>query len=137
MNLHEKIKSEISKAMKEKLPEKLNALRVISSEFPRLNLPAGVKPTDEQATSILRKLQKNEKTILELTDQKTSIFLEVVESYLPQLMSEQEILSFINSNIDIGSFKNIMQAMGPIMKELKGKADGNDVKKILMKMKGE
>ena len=49
-------------------------------------------------------------------------------------MSEEEINSFVNSNIDVGSFKNIMQAMGPIMKQLKGKADGNAVKAVLMKM---
>ena len=63
-----------------------------------------------------------------------TVFLKVVESYLPQLMSEEKITSFINSNIDVGSFKNIMQAMGPIMKQLKGKADGNTVKAVLMKM---
>ena len=66
---------------------------------------------------------------------KKTVFLTIVESYLPQLMSEELIASFINSNININSFKNIMQAMKPIMKKLKGKANGNDVKKVLEKIK--
>ena len=138
MDLHEKIKNDLKSAMKEK--DKKNkgiimSLRVIIGEFPRLNLKADETPTDEQVFDILRKLQKAEKIIMDAHElDKDTVFLKVVESYLPQLMSEEKITSFINSNIDVGSFKNIMQAMRPIMKQLKGKADGNTVKAVLMKM---
>lgn len=135
MNLHETLRSDLKKSMKAKEADKVNALRVIIGEFPRLNLKAGETPNDEQVTAILRRLQKSEKQVLEISYIKVSTFLDVVESYLPQLMSEEEIISFINSNVNIGEFKNIMQAMGPIMKELKGKADGNSVKAVLLKMK--
>jgi len=135
MNLHEQIRSDLKKAMKARGKHKVSALRVIIGEFPRLNLKAGETPSDEQVLTILRRLQKSEKTLIEAADLEDTIFLEVVESYLPQLMTEVEIASFIDANIDIGSFKNIMQAMGPIMKDLKGKADGNDVRNMLMKMK--
>jgi len=135
MDLHEKIRSDLKEAMKSKGKYKVSALRVIIGEFPRLNLKAGETPNDEQVLGILKRLQKNEKTLLGMVGREDTMFLEVVSSYLPQLMTEKNIASFINSNIDVGSFKNIMQAMGPIMKELKGKADGNDVKTVLMKMK--
>lgn len=131
MNLYEKIKNDIKESMKEKDQERLSSLRVILGEFPRLNLAAGIKPNDDQIISILRKLYKSEKSILEINKQETSIFLEVVDSYLPKLMSNEEIADFIKANIDLTQYKNIMQAMGPIMKELKGKVDGNNVKTIL------
>jgi len=133
--LYEQIKNDLPKAMKEKGKYKVSALRVIIGEFPRLNLKAGETPNDEQVLGILRRLQKSEKTVIEAANLEDTMFLKVVESYLPQLMSLEEITDFINSNIDVGDFKNIMQAMGPIMKELKGKADGNDVKAVLMKIK--
>ena len=136
MDLHERIKNDMKSAMKNRQQYKLDAIRVIVGEFPRLNLKADEVPNDEQVLAILRRLQKSEKIYIEALDIANTIFLEVVESYLPQLMSKEEISDFINSKIDVGSFKNIMQAMGPIMKELKGKADGNDVKTVLMKMKG-
>ncbi len=135
MDLHEQIRSDLKESMKARGKHKVDALRVIIGEFPRLNLKAGETPNDEQVLAILRRLQKSEKTMIEAANLKKTMFLEVVESYLPQLMSLEKITDFINSNIDIRSFKNIMQAMGPIMKDLKGKADGNDVKAVLMKMK--
>lgn len=135
MDLHEKIRSDLKESMKARNGDKVSALRVIIGEFPRLNLKADKTPNDEQVLSILRRLQKSEKVIMVAIERKETPFLNVVESYLPQLMSLEEITDFINSNIDIGEFKNIMQAMGPIMKELKGKADGNDVKAVLMEMK--
>ena len=135
MDLHEKIRNDLKEAMKARGKYKVSALRVIIGEFPRLNLKAGETPNDEQVLAILRRLQKSEKTLIETAKLEDTMFLEVVNSYLPQLMSKEEISDFINSNIDVGSFKNIMQAMGPIMKELKGKADGNTVKAVLLRMK--
>lgn len=135
MVLHDKIRSDLKEAMKSRSKHKVSALRVIIGEFPRLNLKAGETPNDEQVLAILRRLQKSEKTMIEAANLEGTMFLEVVDSYLPQLMTQLEIASFIDENIDVGSFKNAMQAMGPIMKHLKGKADGNDVRTVLMKMK--
>ena len=59
---------------------------------------------------------------------------EVVESYIPKGISEEEIKEFI-STIDFSQFKNKMQAMGIIMKHFGPSVDGNVVKKILMEVK--
>ena len=134
MSLYETMREELTIAMKIKHKEKLSAYRVILGEFPRLNLKAGETVSDEQIISILKRLQKGEKTILEHKEETTSVFLEVVELYLPQMMTEEEIQKYINKNIDISMFRSPMQAMGPIMKALTGKADGTDVKAILEKM---
>ena len=132
MTLHEKLKSDLKVSMKEGDAVKTEALRVVIGEFPRLNKKAGELPTDEDVLKILKSLQKNEMVMLESQGYETSSYLQIIESYLPKMMTKEEIVEFIGaSNIDMSKFKNKMQAMGPIMKELKGKADGNLVKEVL------
>ena len=55
----------------------------------------------------------------------------IAEMYLPKQAGEEEIVAWIEKNLDLSSYKNKMQAMGPIMKQFKG-CDGNFVKGILM-----
>lgn len=69
----------------------------------------------------------------ELGDELTCPEIEVAKKYLPKQATEEEITEWIKANLDLTSFKNKMQAMGPILKNFKG-ADGNFVKGILLKM---
>lgn len=79
----------------------------------------------------MKKLVSNK--LQELGDKLTSPEIEFARSYLPKQATEDEILDWLFANIDLSSFRNRMQAMGPIMKHFKG-ADGNFVKSILQKM---
>jgi uncharacterized protein YqeY len=83
------------------------------------------------SSSDLTKLYKNK--ITELGDKLTSGKIQIAESYLPEVASEDDMKQWIIDNINLSQFKNKMQAMGPIMKQFKG-ADGNIVKKILMEV---
>ncbi|MBW2591809.1 MAG: GatB/YqeY domain-containing protein, partial [Deltaproteobacteria bacterium] len=58
---------------------------------------------------------------------------EMLELYLPQMASEQEVEAWIGENIDLTGYKNPMQAMGSVMKHFGKLADGNLVKRILQK----
>ncbi len=69
----------------------------------------------------------------ELGDKLSSPEIEIAKMYLPIQASEEEIKKWIDANLDLSTFKNKMQAMGPIMKQFKG-CDGNIIKSILMKM---
>lgn len=69
----------------------------------------------------------------QLGDNLTSMKIEIATSYLPKQSSKEEIIIWIQNNIDFSTLKNKMQAMGPIMKEFKG-CDGNFVKEILLEM---
>lgn len=72
-------------------------------------------------------------TIQALGDELISNNIFMARMYLPKQATEEDIVKWINDNLDLSSFKNKMQAMGPIMKEFKG-ADGNFVKSILLKL---
>ncbi len=72
-------------------------------------------------------------TIREVGDELNVRTVMLAEMYLPKQAREEQIIAWIEQNLDLTSYTNKMQAMGPIMKEFKG-ADGNFIKGILMKL---
>ena len=133
--LYDKLKQDLKESMKIKNMERVNALRVIMGEFPRLNKLAGELPTDDEILKILKGLKKNEELVLEKSNKTDSVYLNVIEGYLPKMMSEEEIKAFIlSSGITSNSGKNIGQLTGQVMKDLKGKAEGSLVKEVLTEM---
>jgi uncharacterized protein len=132
MSLQEQIKQDLAVAMKAKDDEKKSTLRVIMGEFgrqPQKNI------SDEDVVKIIKKLVKSEKEVLEKTGAAPSNrFIEVAESYLPQLAGEEDIKAWIAANINFSDYKNKMQAMRPIMQHFGANADGNLVKKVLSEL---
>lgn len=148
--LLDKLRSDLKAAMLGKNETVKNAIRIIISEFPTklttpLVLESGKKSsrpkrddeiTNDDVISIIMGLCKSEKQTLEFTKQPTSDYLQALETYLPQMASEEEIRVWIGANIDMSQFKTPMQAMGAIMKHFGKGADGNTVKKVLAEMAG-
>ena len=116
-------------AMKAKDEDKKSTLRVIMGEFARADTK---ELSDDEVIKTLKKLIKSEKEALAQkgTDDITP-FIRIIETYLPQMAHEDEIVAWVNDNIDFSQFKSKMQAMGPIMKHFGPRADGNAVKRIL------
>ena len=132
MGLQDQIKKDLMAAMKARDEEKKSILRVIMGEFGR---QPQKELEDDAVISILKKTIKSEKEVLEKKGgAETNRFIEVVEAYLPQLASEEEIAGWITENIDFAQFKNRMQAMGKIMAHFGATADGNTVKRVLQNM---
>jgi uncharacterized protein YqeY len=128
-----KIKKDLTTAIKKGYKDQKRAIRMIMGEIPRLNLKKDQQPTDEQVLSIIRKLIKSEMVVCEYSGQDAcdNEYITVLDSYMPQMMNEEEIRQWIVDNIDIGAFNPKVMAMGAIMKQLKGKADGALVKQVL------
>ena len=147
ISLHDKIKLDLKNSMLQKKNDIRDAIRVIMGEYPKLTVPITLesgkktsrvkKPdeiTDDDLLGIIRGLAKSEKTVLELQKKASSPYLEVVESYLPQMVGSEEIMAWIDENIDIAEYKSPMQAMGTIMKHFGKLADGNIVKGLLQEL---
>lgn len=145
--LREKIKQDLKTSMLNKDLEVRDTIRLVMGEYPNLTVPITLesgkkttrvkKPeeiTDDDIQDIIRKLAKSEKTVLELKQLETSEYLKILESYLPQMASNDEIMQWIDAHIDFSEFKSPMQAMGSIMKHFGKLADGNMVKEILKNM---
>jgi uncharacterized protein YqeY len=147
ISLHDKIKLDLKNALLQKQNDIRNTIRVVMGEYPKLTVPITLesgkktfrvkKPeeiTDDDLLGIIRGLVKSEKTVLELQKKETSPYLQVLESYLPKMAGRDEIMAWINENIDFSEYKSTMQAMAPIMKHFGKLADGNMVKGILQEL---
>lgn len=150
MSLLAKMKQDLKTAMLAKDTAAKDAIRQIMSEFPtkltvNITLESGKKSSrpkredeieNDDIISVIMGLSKSEKQTLEFKKETTSEYLEIIESYLPKMASEEEIEAWVKANIDLSQFKSAMQAMGPIMKHFGKKADGNTVKGVLAKLAG-
>jgi uncharacterized protein YqeY len=147
VSLQEKLKQDLKTAMRSKDNIARDTVRQIMSEFPGLTvsirLESGKKTTrlkkpeeitDDDIIDIVRRLVKAEKTVLEAKKEETSRYLQLLERYLPRTADQEEILAWIEANINFNDYKSPMQAMGPIMKHFGQQADGNQVKQILQQM---
>ena len=147
VSLLDKIKADLKKSMLNKDAEVKNTMRLIMAEFPKLTVPitleSGKKTTrlkkSEEITNddiigVIRGLVKSEQTVLEAKKEETSEYLQILESYLPQMATREEIIAWIKENIDFSQYKNKMQAMGTIMKHFGKTADGKMVNQILQEL---
>jgi hypothetical protein len=130
MTLQDTLKTDLKAAMKAKDTARKDAIRVVMGEMARLDKK---EFSDEEIVRILKKLIKSEKEMLEKSSQAdASAFIDIIEAYLPQMATQEEIRDWIAANIDFSAYKNKMQAMGAIMAHFGSSADGNQVKQVLM-----
>jgi hypothetical protein len=132
MTIQEQIKKDLMQAMKVKDEEKKSALRVIMGEFGR-----GEKKelTDDEAVKVLKKLVKSERETLEQSGRLgDNRYIEILESYMPKMATDDDIRGWITQHIDFSKYKNKMQAMRDIMTHFGPEADGNRVKDILQNL---
>ena len=132
MTIQEQIKKDLMQAMKAKDEEKKSTLRVIMGEFAR-----GEKKelSDDEAVKVIKKLVKSERETLEQSGkQGDNRYIEILESYMPKMATDDDIVRWIAANIDFSNYKNKMQAMRDIMTHFGPSADGNRVKEILQKL---
>lgn len=147
ITLYDKIRQDMKTAMVNKDKHVRDTMRLIMGAFPSLTvsmtLESGKKTTrvkqpdeitDEEILNIIRKYVKSELTVLELKKETTSDYLELLNTYLPQMASSEEITEWIQANIDFSQVKSPMQSMGTVMKHFGKLADGRVVQGILKSM---
>lgn len=149
MSLHEDIKSSLKESMKAKDEVKLRTVRSMLTAFTNELVATGKTPQDtledEAVLGVIKRLAKQRKESIvqfeaagrqELADPEKEE-LEILESYLPQMMSQEEIEPIAKAKLEelgISEKSQIGQAIGAVMKELAGKADGGDVKVVVEKL---
>lgn len=147
MSYTEKISDDLKQAMKDKQKDRLEALRAVKTAFTlaRSSKGAGSVLEDDEALKIMQKLVKQRKESAEIYNEqgrqdladKELLEAAVIEEYLPQPMSEEELRKYIR-NLIIETGATGMQDMGKIMgratKELAGKADGKTISGIVREL---
>lgn len=146
MTLHQTIKDQIKEAMLAKDSVRLNTLRGVLSAFTNELVAKKRKPqeelTDEESIDVIRRGVKQRKDSIEQfrkggredLAQSEEAELKILETYLPQMMPKDTILSIAQKRkeeMGITDKSKLGMLMGTIMKELKGQADGQDVKEVV------
>ena len=131
--LEDDIRVDLFRCMKDRDQRVVDALRVVLGEIPRLNMKANESATDDQIINIVKKLIKSEKETLKLKgeDITESFYINLLKADLPKMVTEAEILEYIQSNIDFSALKNKMQAVGVINKHFGSSVNGGMVAHII------
>src|SRR5471030_1102708 len=137
MSLINQIDQDIKQAMLAKQPDRLRGLRAIKSALllARTEKGAAEELTTEAEIKVLQKLVKQRKESAEIykTQNRDDLYqieideMKVIEPYLPQQMSHEEIEAYLKdliNRVGASSVRDIGKVMGAANKELAGKADG-------------
>lgn len=144
--LHEEIKNKIKDAMKAKDIVALNVYRGLVTAFTNELVATGKTPQDmlgdEQALAVIARTAKQRKDAIEqftkggrmdLADEDAAQ-LAILETYLPKLMDKGEVENIARTKqteLGITDPTKKGMLMSALMKDLKGKADGNVVKEVV------
>ena len=146
MSLKEQIGEDIKTAMKAKDKLRLQTVRSIKKAILEKEVelrPKGQEElTPEQEIELLAQQAKQRRDSIEqyqnagredLVEKETQE-LAIIETYLPEQVSDEELEAIIDEIIaDSGaaSLKDLGKVMGPAMKQLKGKADGKKIQALV------
>ncbi len=146
MNLKDKINADLKEAMKSGDKVRLQTVRSIRAlilEFEKSG--ANREMTEEDEIKLLTSAAKKRKDAIEQyrnagredLAEKEEAELKIIETYLPEQLSEEEIeekVKEIAAKVGATEKKDFGKLMGAAMKELKGKADGNLIRKAAEKI---
>jgi uncharacterized protein YqeY len=147
MDLEKLINDDIKAAMLARDAEKLEALRAVKAAILLEKTKEGTSGDMSEATAlkILQKLVKQRRESADiygaagrqdLASKELNDAL-VIEKYLPQQMSEDQVTSIISQIViqtGANSLKDMGRVMGAASKELAGKADNKMISEIVKKL---
>ena len=144
MTLQQQMKENMKSAMRERNMLAVTTYRGLMSAMTNAIVAAGKSPDtpvdDDMAMEVLTRESKKRKDSIKqfmdaerpelAEDEKTE--LAIIERFLPELMSQEDIKTIATARIaELGDDVNKGKLMGSLMSELKGKADGNDVRLVI------
>src|SRR6266498_339555 len=143
MSLKEKIISDLTASMKAQTAARTSTLRMVKAGMMNREIEKGGELDDEEMMKLLRSMIKQRRDSVEQYEkgarqdlaEKERAEIEVIEAYLPQAASQEEIEQAVTQAIN-ETGANSMKDMGKVMKvvqaHLAGKnADGRTVSELV------
>jgi len=143
--LTEKIRADLTEAMKAQAKERLSTIRMLQSAIKNEQINAGHELSDEEAMAVIRKAVKQRQDSVEQYTKgnrpelaaKETAEIDVLKTYLPAEMSDDELESQLRAIVtETGAASK--KDMGKVMKEatarFKGRADGKKIQEIVARL---
>ena len=133
-DLKSKIQQDLKVAMKAGNKEKVSALRLMLAAIKQKEIDSRKKTDNSEVVSILGKMAKQRRDSISqyLNASRNDLAsieeneLKLINSYLPQQLSEDEIYQFVETairEVEAKTPRDIGKVMAKLKNELKGKAD--------------
>lgn len=148
MSLEERIENEFKAALKQRDKIKVSTLRMLKAEIINVKLDQNKKTLkDEGIIKIIQRQVKQHKDSIEQFEkgkrqdlvEKEKKELNILLSYMPEQMSEEELKKIISETVkelEATSKNEMGKVMKSVMEKVKGKADGKKVSQIVSSMLG-
>jgi uncharacterized protein YqeY len=150
MSLKEKLNADFKEAMKAKDKVRKDTISFVRAAIKQVEVDTREEVDDQGVASILAKQVKMRKDAIKDFEaggrddmvQEYLAEVEILMEYMPQQLTDEELTAIVRETagdlgIEEGSGKASMgKLMGPVMGKVKGLADGNDVKNIVLKFLG-
>ena len=140
-----KIEMDLKDALKTQDKAKVGVLRILISKCKNKSIATGKPLEDSEVMKVLQTAAKQHKESIklykqgqrsDLVDQETTE-LNIVEAYLPSMMTEDEIKSIVTSIIEqtgASSMADFGKVMPQVMKKGAGKIDGGVAQNLLKEL---
>ncbi|WP_054113166.1 GatB/YqeY domain-containing protein [Marinagarivorans algicola] len=136
------ITSAIKDAMRAKAKERLSVLRMVTAEFKRIEVDERIELDDARVLAVLDKMTKQRRdAATQFTDANRqdladieNFEIEVIQAFLPQALTEEEIHTLIREAIASTGASNMGdmgKVMGIIKPRVQGRADMGAVSKLI------
>jgi len=145
MDLKEKLRADMSAAMRSGEGEKRDTIRMLLAAVKQAEVDGRAALDDSGVQAVLAKQAKQRRESIadyeaagrsELAAQEKRE-LAVIESYLPAMMGREEVAEIaagIIAELGVTDIKGMGKVMGKLMAQLKGKADGGLVNQVVREM---
>ena len=145
MTQFEKIQADMYTAMKSGEKEKVNTLRNVLSKLKDRQIEKREVLSNEEEIKILQTLVKQRKESIDLYEKggRSELVaiekkeMDIINSYLPKMMSEDTIKDIVKNVIDssgANSVSDMGKVMPEVMKQGKGLIDGKTAQKFVSEM---
>ena len=132
--LKDQINEAMKAAMRAREKERLGTIRLVLAEIKKVEVDERIDPDDARVTSILDKMVKQRRdSTKQFTEAgrnelaaKEQSEIEVIQEFLPQPLSQEEIASLIDEAIAItgaASMQDMGKVMGLLKPQMTGRAD--------------
>jgi uncharacterized protein YqeY len=145
MSLKARILEDVKNAMRAHQRERLAALRLLTAAIKQKEVDERIELNDEQVLAVLDKMVKQRRESLDQFRQagrddlaaKEQFELDLIQTYLPEPLSEQELAELIRSTIaEVGA--SSIRDMGSVMGALRGQVQGRaDMKAVSQAVKAQ
>ena len=141
-NLFTKIQQDLTDSLKQKNEIKTSTLRLVISEIGNARIEKRADLTDEDIVQVISKEAKKRQESIAAFKQgeradlaeKEEKELLILKTYLPEPISDEELLKIVDSQIaEIGAkdIKDLGKVMSAVLSKVKGRADGGAVSAIV------